>query len=143
MEYVSPFMSKVIPAAQPTSLGSEKTNEVGTFFSNLFMCRDYAHLYHLKQPDRKLSTHLVMGSLYEGILGIADSLVEEYQGIYGIVDINVGKVDLSITPEAYLLEVYKNIESTRYMFKESFLQNTIDNICSLIASSLYKIKYVQ
>jgi UDP-N-acetylglucosamine transferase subunit ALG13 len=38
--------------------------------------------------------------------------------------------------------LYKQIESERKMFKESWIQNRIDNFQEQIALALYKLQYV-
>lgn len=64
------------------------------FFAKLFEMRDSAHLRHLKPNNAgQLGSgwqHSALNSFYDEILDKADSLIESYQGKYGLVDINIG-----------------------------------------------------
>ena len=125
------------------SILNTKTVSPADFFAYLFMVRDLVHLTHLAQPDRQLSTHLALGELYEALLPMIDELVETYTGIYGIPTINIPSTTASRDIASDLLGCYQYIAKTREVFKESWIQNMIDNVAALIAKTLYKLKFVQ
>lgn len=112
-------------------------------FNKLFEIRDTLHLTHLYQADRKLSTHLALGSAYESILDLVDQLVECYSGLYGQQDISIPSSTRTDNPMKYLMTSYQSIETMRKGISESFLQNIIDEIQAEIARTLYKLKFVQ
>jgi plastocyanin domain-containing protein len=47
-----------------------------------------AHVYHLqvRGDEGSHAAHLALGEYYEGILDLIDTVIETYQGQYGIVD---------------------------------------------------------
>lgn len=122
---------------------SLKKVSVGDFMGYLFCIRDEVHLTHLAQPDKSLATHEVLDDLYKEILGFIDSLVEKYQGIYGIVPITIPATKASTNPLEMVTEKYKYIQEYRSIFKESWMQNIIDQIADLLATTLYKLKFVK
>lgn len=115
----------------------------GEFFGYLFCIRDEVHLTHLAQPDKSLATHLALNDLYDDILDHIDALVEKYQGIYGIVSITIPTTKASSTPLEMVTEKYKYIQEYRDIFKESWMQNIIDQIADLLATTMYKLKFVK
>ena len=106
------------------------------FFSKLFELRDTTHLLHLK--TKSYSQHMALGGFYDTILGIADGIIEGYQGIYGLVKFDVKSFNTE-DPISYLKDSYRWIESNRSMFKESWIQNEIDTVQASIASTIYKL----
>lgn len=126
MEPVSTFISKL-------------QNKIATpdqFFGYLFMCRDTAHLAHLKTTS--YAQHVALGDYYDGLLDLIDSLVECYQGLNGIQNIIVPTAKHE-DPISHIKASYKYIDQNRSIFKESFLQNIIDEIQQLNAQTLYKL----
>jgi len=81
---------------------------------------------------------MALGGFYDTILDIADGIIEGYQGLYGITDFDITSVKAT-DPVSYLQEAYKWIESNRSIFKESWIQNEIDNVQSALASTIYKL----
>jgi len=118
------------------------TNTASSFFSKLFEIRDTTHLIHLNQPDKTLATHLALGDLYEGLLGLTDELIETYQGLHGTVSIVTSQAKVQ-SPFQYVKDSYDWIDQNRGMFKESFLQNQIDEIQQLLAKTMYKLQFVK
>jgi hypothetical protein len=56
-------------------------------FSKLFESREMAHVYHLQvRGDEGSHAAHTLGEYYEGILDLIDTVIETYQGQYGIVD---------------------------------------------------------
>ena len=120
-----------------------KSVSAGEFFGYLFSIRDIAHLTHLAQPDKSLATHKALNELYDEILDMIDGIVESYQGIYGIVSITIPATTSSKTPLQSVEGCYSYIEKNRSIFKESWIQNEIDNVCKLLAGVIYKLKFVK
>jgi len=133
------LVQKAVP--QRVRISSEKTPAV--FFGKLLQTRDIAHLTHLRQPDLKLGTHKALNKLYEDILDTTDTIIESWQGIHGLIDIIIPQSAHRMDPVEWVQETYDYIMSERAMFKESWIQNEIDNICTLIAQTLYRLKYTK
>lgn len=106
------------------------------FFGYLFMCRDTAHLAHLKTTS--YAQHKALNSYYEDLLDLIDSLIESYQGLNGLQNI-VTPSSKYEDPVSHIKASYKYIDQNRSIFKESFLQNIIDEIQQLNAQTLYKL----
>ena len=114
---------------------------VSEFMGYLLSTVASAHITHTYQKDRALSTHLALSDYYTGLDDLADNFIECYQGLYGQVDFMVEGKRFD-NPESCIKECYDYVEKTRGIFKESFLQNIIDEIQELHAKTLYKLKFV-
>lgn len=107
------------------------------FIGKLFSCRDVIHLAHLR--TQSYAQHIALNNYYDSLLDLIDTLAESYQGIYGLLTISIPEIK-SEDPLTYITQVYKWIDSSRSIFKESFIQNIIDEIQLLNAQTLYKLK---
>lgn len=115
---------------------------INTFIGVLFLVRDVAHREHLRTTS--FAQHMALGSFYESIIELADSLTEAYQGRHGIIkDVPIlseeGKTG---TPADKLRKYLKFIEDNRYDAVEkndTALQNIIDEIVGEFLSTLYKL----
>ena len=112
---------------------------------NLFLARDIAHSAHLN--SKSYAQHVALGSFYEDIIGLADSLAEAYQGRHGLMGPIARKSAKKSTDIiAFLEESLKTLEVERYICvspTESALQNMIDEIVALYLSTLYKLKFLK
>lgn len=115
-------------------------NSPSKFIGRLFEARDVAHIEHLKV--RSYSAHKALNKFYDSLLDLTDSFVESYQGKYGIVNIEVKSVKPLEFME-YIEEFAKYVESSRDIFKEDYLKNQIDEIASLVYSTIYKLKFLK
>ena len=115
----------------------KKSSGKGEFFGTLFQARTIIHQLHLKTTS--FAQHKALNEAYDEILDIADTLIESTQGLDGIIEF--------VTPEArtfknateYTRELYNYIKQNRNIFPESFQQNIIDEIQTLLAQTLYKL----
>lgn len=109
-------------------------------FSNLLQSSVQVHIMHLQ--SKSYAEHMTLGSFYEAIPGLTDSLIGEYQGKYGIIN-NYQSISLSTQdPITYFKNLRTIVDSTRcteIKDEDTNLQNTIDEIVSLIDSTLYKL----
>lgn len=114
-------------------------DRIGKIVGLLFMSRTMAHKAHLKTPS--YAKHMALGSFYDEIVDMADSLAEAYQGKYGICEVEDmdEKGDIS-DPVAMLethLKVYQNLAKS---IDDRYLQNISDEIEALYYSTLYKLR---
>ena len=114
---------------------------IGTLIMTLFHARTTAHVLHLK--THSFAAHKALNEFYDGIVDLADSLAEAYQGCYGIIDSYPAKY----TPYANALDMLAELrecidECAKKSWKpeDTHLNNLCDEIRTLIASTQYKIK---
>jgi len=103
------------------------------------------HVFHLQ--TKSFAEHMALGTFYDEIVGLSDALIEDFQGQYGILQkyesfIIKSYVDKNTTL-AYFDNLTSNVQKLRTTVSEdSNLQNQIDNIITLINSTVYKIKHL-
>lgn len=125
---------------------SAATKEKGntSLFATLFKAKEDAHITHLKQPTRSMADHLALGSFYETLDGILDTLVETYFGLYGPSDISFTASGIQNSIEGYFSGLLKTVREQRLSLdKDTFIANQIDEVEQLISHTLYKLKYVK
>lgn len=118
-------------------------NGVSEFFGKIMQITGKAHLTHLRQFSKSGWEHSALNTLYEEVVGIVDGIIESWQGINGLVDIKIPETTSESDVISYISNLYNYIQSSRYIFKESWIQNEIDNLCMLLAQTLYRLKFVQ
>jgi hypothetical protein len=110
--------------------------------SRLLHAVTLTHMYHLK--SRSFSQHMALGSFYEGLDDLVDSLIEAYQGKYGLIeDYETDAGEMPPSPLEYLIALNEYVAQSRTEFpQDSELQNIIDEIVALIDSTLYKLRFL-
>jgi hypothetical protein len=113
--------------------------DMGIVFSKLFQARDFAHKAHLE--TKSYAQHKALGSYYDDILGLTDSLVESYFGKYGIQKIEIGQVKPQDVVE-YFEDLANFIEQAHASVnkKDTWVQNQLDEVLATTYSLLYKLK---
>ena len=56
--------------------------------SMLLHSRTQAHVFHLRVTPKGLAPHLGLQEYYDCIVGLVDGMVEPYQGMAGIIELN-------------------------------------------------------
>lgn len=114
------------------------------FIGCLFLARDIAHSAHLN--SKSYAKHMALGDFYDGVIDLADSLAEAYQGRHGLIGpITRKSVKKASDITAFLESSLKEIEDCRYECvsrTDSTLQNIIDEIIALYLSTIYKLKFL-
>jgi len=123
-----------------------ETNLIGQFISMLFASRTQAHIFHLQTPS--YAAHKALNEYYDGIIGLTDGLAEAYQGKYGIISgyTNVSLQEYSTDKEiiVYFISLEDYVSKSREMIpQDSYLQNTVDEIISLLNATIYKLRYLK
>lgn len=122
--------------------------KTGMLVAAMFLARDLAHREHLKvSGPGSYARHMALGAFYEGVVDLADTLTETYQGVFDtLLDIPLAtqEGDLSIidTLEGQL----DYIHTSRYdaIPREwTSLHNIVDEIEALYAQTLYKLRTLQ
>lgn len=122
----------------------------GKFFSKLFESREMAHIYHLQVNGDMGShaKHTTLGDYYDGILELIDSIIEAFQGQYGIVE-EYDVIDTSETRSKDTIEYFNELarfikeERKCINVEDTHLHSIIDDIVVLIYQTLYKLKYTK
>jgi hypothetical protein len=127
------------------ALNKKSTSTVGVFASKLFNSRTQAHIYHLQTTS--FAAHKALNDYYDGIIGLVDSLIEEYQGKYSIVR---GYTTSELTEDTDYVKYFESLRTfvntdrnVSFKSTDSNLQNTIDEIVSLLDSTIYKLKFLK
>lgn len=121
---------------------SQRTS-ASQFIGTLMSVQQSAAITHRYQVDKKLSTHEALGDFYTELDPMIDELIETYQGYKKEqVDLQVFAKTM-LNPKDSIQQLYDFIASNRNFCNESFIQNQIDNIVSLIAKTLFKLEFVQ
>jgi hypothetical protein len=110
----------------------------------LFLARDVTHSVHLN--TRSFAKHMALQGFYEGIIPLADSLAEAYQGRHGLIGpITLHSAKKTTNVVEFLQDQLDEIESIRYEVvdkKDTAIHNIIDEIVNLYLTTLYKLKFL-
>lgn len=117
---------------------------IGELILRCFHARTAAHVLHLK--TRSYAAHKALNEFYDEIVDLADALAEAYQGDYGLIDFP----GLRYTPAQDALEMLAElsdwIAKNRHQCwdgDDSYLENMVDEIVTLIRSTQYKLKFLR
>jgi hypothetical protein len=114
------------------------------FVGMLFLARDVTHSVHLN--TRSYSKHKALQKFYDGIIDLADTFAEAYQGKYGLIGpITLHSAKKTGNVVEFLEDQLDEIHSVRYEVVDkdcTAIHNIIDEIEGLYMSTLYKLKYL-
>ena len=113
---------------------------VANIFGTLQECVTITWRLHLK--TRKHHIHVTLNEFYDKALDIVDDIIEQYQGIYGVVEDTFTNCVVSDgkSESEYLTELKTFIENNRCVLgNHSEINSTIDEFLALIDSTIYKI----
>jgi hypothetical protein len=108
--------------------------------------RDAAHLAHWAAPT--YASHIALNELYDSILGQIDSIVEKYQGTFGLIGVpaKVKAPPTELGAFTKHAEAEMNwIASNRDSFAKGSqaMANQIDELTADYAESLYKLRFLK
>ena len=106
--------------------------------SLMFDVRTQAHKFHLQ--SKSYSQHIALGSFYDSLVDLADSLAEDFQGREGIIT-SYPKCIVVTSDPIRMIESFRSwIDRYRRECSDySEHQNTIDSIQTLNNSTIYKL----
>jgi len=114
--------------------------------SILFHSRTQAHVFHLGvSGPGSFAAHSALGTYYDEIVDLTDSLVESYQGKYGLIKFKpVLGMDNDCSCENIVAYFDKLITIVDTLSKapglqDGYIQNQIDTINELLFSTRYKL----
>ena len=121
--------------------------QFGILIGTLLQSRNQAHIYHWQTKGMgSYAAHTALGTYYEEIVDLVDSLVESVQGRYGIVTgyKMAGNIREDGNYVTYFEAICKFVETTRQQVpQDSYIQNQIDTIVELIETTKYKLVNLQ
>ena len=118
------------------------TTMMGRLIALLFLGREVAHREHLR--TKSYAQHVALNTFYDGIIDIADSIAEAFQGRNGIIsNIPMLTNDTQGAIDVVLEKQLAAIEKLRYTAvpkEETAIQNLIDTAVELYLSTIYKLR---
>ena len=122
---------------------NEATERAMALLASTFLhAATVTHFMHLK--TRSFSQHQALGSFYTELPGKIDKIVESYQGKYGLLS-NYAETyyNLDLDPVSYLENLKDTLAALRISIpQDSEIQNEVDEISSLINTTLYKLRFL-
>ena len=125
------------------SIKEAPANIVGDFAMCLLNAVTAGHIHHLTTDS--YAQHIALGDFYDGLDDLSDKFIEAYQGKYSIIDFPDKPMYRGETGTELVLYVGKEIASYRQMPgfpQDSELQNIVDELADLVASTLYKLRFL-
>lgn len=120
-------------------------SDYAEMISLLLHSRNQTHILHLQ--TKSYAEHKALNDYYDGIVDLVDGLVESYQGKYGIISgyksYDITEYKSTETTIKYLSELCDKVTKLRKCCDDSWIQNQIDNVCELINSTLYKLRFLK
>ena len=118
--------------------------------SVLLHSRTQAHVFHLRVKGKgSYAVHIALQAYYEGIIPLVEGLVESYQGNRDLIYFDtVDEIENGATIEnitKYFNKLYTVVEKLRKEkdLQDSWIQNDIDTVVSLILSTKYKLENLE
>jgi hypothetical protein len=116
-----------------------------SLLSKLLDSQRQVHIFHLQ--TKSFAEHKALQDYYDAIGDLVDSIVESTQGKYGILtgwksfptqEYQSGEQCIS-----YLKTLLDDISSAYNIVKDTYIQNQLDEVTSLINSTLYKLRFLK
>ncbi len=118
--------------------------------SILLHSRTQTHVFHLRVKGKgAYAAHIALQGYYEGIVPLVDGLVEAYQGNHELIYFDtVDEIDNNANIEniiKYFDNLLKIVEKLRKHkdLVDTWIQNDIDTVVSLILSTKYKLENLE
>ena len=111
-----------------------------------FDARNNAHIFHLQALKSSYALHKALEAFYEGIIPLADTFAESYQGVHGLIDATryPESSKRPADPMALLTDLRKWIMANRDDIggaDDTEIQNNIDEIVSLVDQTMYMVRF--
>lgn len=117
-------------------------DKTGEFAATLLNAATTAHFLHLS--SRSYAQHVALGELYEGLPDLVDAVVEACQGkhqtVYTYPDQETPGGGDPLGFVSALSDYVK--EARQELAQDSEIQNAVDEIASLLDTTLYKLKFL-
>ena len=115
---------------------------IGEFFLKLLHASTNGHLLHLQ--TKSYSEHKALQGYYEGLPDAVDTIIEQYQGAYQVI---VEYPNMYEPPKADALQEVTSIRdfivaNRSVVGPYTSLQNEVDNLLSIVESTMYKLTFL-
>jgi hypothetical protein len=112
------------------------------FFITLMHAATSGHILHFQ--TRSFAQHMALDAFYSELPGLVDSVVEAYQGKYGLVLDYPSGYQVPVTAAIDFVSALSDyvMSSRANVADDSEIQNLIDEIQDLIDSTLYKLRFL-
>jgi hypothetical protein len=118
------------------------TVTIGEFFLKLLHAATNGHILHLQ--TKSYSEHKTLQKYYEGLPDLVDSIIEEWQGAYQKI------IEYPTTYEAPNSDALTEVMAIRdFLVKNraivgdyTSIQNSVDNLMSLLDSTIYRLTFL-
>ena len=115
------------------------------FMSNLNTAKQQAISWH--NQTTSYAEHKALNCFYDGILDLLDALVESVAGVYGrpvdYVAHEFVNYESKEQLQDYFKKLYEYVQAERAnLYQESWIQNQIDEVATLIATTSYKLTLI-
>jgi len=121
-----------------------KTNFI-SLMSRLLDSQRQTHIFHLQ--TKSFAEHKALQDYYDAIDGLVDGLVESAQGKYGILTgwKSVGTQEYQSSEQliSYLKSLADEVSKVFSIVKDTYIQNQLDEVTTLINSTLYKLRFLK
>jgi len=115
---------------------------IGEFFLKLLHAATNGHILHLQ--TKSYSEHKALQKYYESLPDLVDSIIEEWQGAYQEI------VEYPTTYQAPNSDALTEVMAVRdFLVKNravvgdySSIQNSVDNLMSLLDSTIYRLTFL-
>lgn len=118
--------------------------DTSKYVSALLNSREQAHAFHWGTTS--YAQHKALEDYYSGIVSLVDSYVEAYQGTYNRLLRGVRRNSRFMSDPkkalSYFVALRKRVKKMR-LPKESHLRNIQDSIMELLASTIYKLRFLK
>jgi len=122
------------------------TDRTAEFVGTMLHSAVITHIMHLSvKGTGSYAKHKALQEYYEGIPDLVDSVAESIMGCYGEIITGYPAMygSKESDPLSLMLSLRDYVVSARTeMPQESQIQNEIDNIASLIDSTLYRLRFL-
>lgn len=122
--------------------------EMGKLIADFLESVTAVHKAHLKiTGDGSFAAHTAMGTFYDEIGDLIDSIAESYQGLTEkLLEIGTGEVKTFSTAKdcvKYLNDLYGKVSAAQEVCTYSEINNDLDNVKTLINSTKYKLIFLK
>lgn len=113
--------------------------------SRLLDSQRQVHIFHLQ--TKSFAEHKALQDYYDSIGDIVDSLVESFQGKYGIItgwkSFSTEEYQSAEQCVVYLKSLIDYNNQVKSSIKESYIQNQLDEVETLLQSTVYKLRFLK
>jgi HD superfamily phosphodiesterase len=113
--------------------------------SRLLDSQRQVHIFHLQ--TKSFAEHKALQDYYDAIGDIVDALVESYQGKYGIITGWKSVETLEYQSGEQCIGYFKSLVNennvVRNSIKDTYIQNQLDEVETLLQSTLYKLRFLK